>query len=84
MGYPSNSNLTGRSVNPHKAASLLPLLTMNLLSFHFYLRDFCREVVLPMTGMEEQEATDMGKGKKPRETQGLTQVSLQSNGSTWN
>lgn len=76
MGYPSNSNLTSRTVNPHKAALSPASAHHELTVLSFLPAGFLQEVVLPMTGMEEQEATDMWVREEARETQGLTQVSL--------
>ena len=76
VGYPLNSNPTGRSVNPHKAALSPASAHHELTALSFLPAGFLQEVALPMIWMEEQEATDMWVRKEARETQGLTQVSL--------
>lgn len=76
VGYPPNSNITGRSVNPHKAALSPASAHHEFIALSFLPAGLLQEVVLPMIGMEEQEATDMWVREEAGETQGLTQVSL--------
>ena len=76
VGYPKSSNPTGRRVTPHKTALSLASAHHELTVLSFLPAGFLQEVVLPTTGMEEQEATDIWVREAAQETQGLTQVSL--------